>query len=45
MKAATRHDWQGLQPLHRDALTLPLSLRFRDEQIANIRQGFMYYAS
>lgn len=45
MKAATRHDWQGLQALHRDALTLPLSLRFRDEQMANIRQGFMYYAS
>jgi len=41
MKAATRHDWQGLQPLHRDALTLPLSLRFRDEQMANIRQGFI----
>ena len=40
------HDWQSLtNHLHRDALTLPLSLRFRDEQMANIRQGFMYYAS
>ncbi|CAM5320053.1 NUDIX hydrolase [Eoetvoesiella caeni] len=41
MRAATKDDWQELKPLQKDAVTIPLGLRFDDHQMDNLRLGFI----
>ena len=41
MRAATKDDWQNLQPLHDETVSLPLSLHLDEQQMRWLRLGFI----